>query len=71
MIKILNIKEKKYRKVITSENLYFIYFGDNVNTKKVDSWLVNKHNRLPENWYILDLDDFKKEVTNYTSYKAV
>lgn len=71
LTKILNIKEKKYRKIISSENLYFIYFGDNVNRKKVDSWLTNKRNRLPENWYILDLDDFKKEVINYTSYKAV
>lgn len=70
LIKILNIKEKKYRKIGSNENLYFIYFGNSINKSKVENWINNKKNKFPKNWNILDIDEFKKELISYTSFRA-
>lgn len=70
LVKILNIKEKKYRKTTSLEKLYFVYFGNNINREKLENWMRNKKNKFPTNWHIYDVDEFKKELANYSSYSA-
>lgn len=71
VVKILNIKENKYIKIKTTDDLYFIYFGENINKNKIDNWIKNRKNKFPENWKILDKVDFEKKLPKYTSYKVI
>ncbi len=74
LINIFNIKEKKYRKVVmkNDENLFFIYFSENnISKERIRNWINSRHNKLPSNWKIINLNEFKKELLNYASYKAV
>lgn len=71
VLKIINIKEKKYKKADMSEDLYFVYFGNNVNKNKIDRWLDYKGSNFPSNWKILDSDDFKNELLKYSSFSAI
>jgi hypothetical protein len=71
LVNILNIKEKKYKKTTNSEKLYFIYFGQDINQEKLLYWKENKKNKFPENWEIINVNDFNKELTKYSSYKAL
>ncbi len=71
MVKILNIKEKKYKKTINSEKLYFIYFGQDINQEKLLYWRENKKIKFPENWEIINVNDFNKELKKYHSFKAL
>ncbi|MFA6047696.1 MAG: hypothetical protein WCV59_01140 [Parcubacteria group bacterium] len=61
VVNIMNIKEKKYRKINSKENLYFIYFGNNIKDEKVQSWLEKRKNKFPTNWKILSFKNFKLE----------
>lgn len=71
VVNIMNIKEKKYRKINSEENLYFIYFGNNIDKGKIESWMLTRKNKFPENWRIIDIEDFKNELLMYTSFKAI
>jgi hypothetical protein len=74
LINIFNIKEKKYRKVVmeNNEGLYFIYFSENnINAERIRNWINGRHNKLLPNWKIISLNEFKKELSNYTSYRAI
>jgi hypothetical protein len=71
VVNIVNMKENKYRKINSKENLYFIYFGNNINKEKIKSWILTRKNKFPVNWRIIDLEDFKNELSQYVSFKAV
>lgn len=71
VVKNMNIKEKKYGKLKMKEDIYFVYFGKNVNKNKVATWMYNKKNALPSNWKIMDIDEFKNSLLEYSSYRAV
>ena len=72
LIKIMNIKENKYRKISNASEikLYFIYFGEKIEKNKVYSWLNNKREKFPSNWKILSFEEFKVELDNYDSFKV-
>ena len=67
----MNIKEKKYRKINSKENLYFVYFGNSVDKNKVMNWMFTRKNKFPVNWKIIDLENFKSELRKYTSFRAI
>jgi hypothetical protein len=72
VVNIMNIKESKYRKINHSgEKLYFIYFGENIDKDKVRSWILNRKNKFPENWRIIDIIEFGNELKSYKAYRAV
>lgn len=71
VINIMNMKENKYLKSNIRDILYFIYFGDNVNQDRIKKWQEKRKNKLPSNWKIMNLEDFKKELADYTSFKAI
>ncbi len=72
VVNIMNIKEAKYRKINPSnEKLYFIYFGDNIDKDKVKNWLINRKNKFPENWSVVDVSEFRNELGLYEAYTAV
>jgi len=71
VVNIMNIKEKKYRKINSKENLYFVYFGNSIDKNKVRNWMFTRKNKFPVNWKIIDLEDFKSELRKYTSFRAI
>lgn len=71
VINIINMKEKKYRKINSKENLYFIYFGNNINKDKIKNWMLTRKNKFPANWKIIDSEDFKEELLTYISFKVI
>jgi hypothetical protein len=71
VVNIMNIKEKKYRKINSKENLYFVYFGDNIIKDKVKKWMLARKIKFPPNWQVIDLADFKQELSAYEAYKAI
>lgn len=71
VVNIMNMKENKYLKSLITESLYFIYFGDSVNKTRINNWQKNRKNKLPLNWKIMDLNDFKNELKRYSSFKAI
>ena len=70
-IKIMNIKENKYKKLNTNnvKKLYFVYYGERVSKERINKWLTIKKNKLPINWVIMNVDEFKNELSSYESYK--
>lgn len=71
LIKIMNIKEKKYRRISSDADLYFVYCGEGVDGSKLIEWLKNRRTELPSKWMIVDSDNFENELKNYSSYRAV
>jgi hypothetical protein len=66
-IKVMNIKEKKYKNVATrGDCLYFVYFSSYDLKSKINGWLSRKRASLPDNWKILNFDQFKEELVIYT-----
>ncbi|MCX6761882.1 MAG: hypothetical protein NTY33_03545 [Candidatus Moranbacteria bacterium] len=66
----LNMKEKKYNKLNTQEDIYFVYFGNSIDKNKIKTWISNKKNKLPHTWKVVDLDEFKSSLLAYSSYGA-
>lgn len=74
LIKIMNIKEKKYRKTNIlrgDEYLYFIYFSENNLSDAINKWVNRRKGDLPSNWKILDFENFKNEITAYNKYLLI
>lgn len=71
VVNIMNIKEKKYIKISSKENIYFLYFGKNIKKEKIQYWMENRKNKFPTRWKILSFEDFRKELKKYTSFKAI
>lgn len=69
LIKIMNIKENKYRTLDAGNvELYFIYFGEKIIKERINKWLQRKKAKLPFNWKIIDVDEFKKEIDLFTPF---
>lgn len=71
VVKNMNIKEKKYKKLNHHEEIYFVYFGNNVNKTKVNSWMNNKKIALPNTWKVMDFTEFKDSLSKHSSYSAI
>jgi hypothetical protein len=69
LIKIMNIKENKYRKTNDNVILYFVYFGDKVQKNKIAGWLDNRCQKFPSNWLILSFNEFQIELDRYKPYE--
>ncbi|MEI7426161.1 MAG: hypothetical protein WCK16_04550, partial [Candidatus Moraniibacteriota bacterium] len=66
----MNMKEKKYNKLSIQEDIYFVYFGNNIDKNKIKTWIINKKNKLPHTWKVVDLDEFKSSLLIYSSYRS-
>lgn len=72
LTRVMNIKEKKYRKdniLREGEVMYFIYFCDCEITNKVLDWQRNRKGQFPASWKIITFDDFKKDIINFDNYE--
>lgn len=71
LIKVMNMKEVRYRKINMlkdDEKLYFIYFSEFDLKDRILEWVARKKLKFPENWKLLTFDEFKKEILYFSSY---
>lgn len=71
LIKVMNMKEVRYRKVNMlkeGEKLYFIYFSEFDLKNRISEWMYRKKVKFPESWSLLTFGEFKKEISSFSSY---
>jgi hypothetical protein len=71
VVNIMNMKENKYKRSIIIEDLYFVYFGDNINDGRIKKWQTNRKNKFPVNWKIMNIEEFKKDISRFESFRVM
>jgi len=74
LIKVMNMKESRYKKdniLKNGEFLYFIYFSEYELREDIEKWIIRKKNKFLPNWKLINFNSFKKDIESLEKYSII